>query len=308
MKITLSIIGLCLCITLSHAQGEFNLNENYNISEEGTLHLDTEDADVTIKGAHRNDVGVSIYRKVKGKQYGNKKFDIEVVEKNGDLYIKELDGNERVKFSMTVNSSTIYTIDIEVPHSIDLDIKGEDDNYALEYIDGSVFLKSEDGDIVMQKMGSEVIDINLEDGNIQLSEVSPKLKLKLEDGNFMSQKSEYYQIDIEVEDGNIRFDDGKIGDCKIKTEDGDIAISSAFKTNAKVDLSTEDGDVDINSNGAGGSFIVTMEDGDVSFSQRSLQLESKSKHKHVYNTIKKGNVEVNISVEDGDVDIAYEGS
>lgn len=305
MKISLSIIGLCLCITLSHAQGEFNLNEDYNISEGGTLYLDSEDADVTIKGTNRDDVGVSIYRKTKGKHYGNKKFDIEVVEKNGNLHIKEPESKEKVQYSVSINSKTIYTIDIEVPYSVDLDIKGEDDNYVIEYIDGSVYIKSEDGDIVLNNLDGDEIEIAIEDGDVQLTDSNANLRLKLEDGDFTSKASDLYDVDIIVEDGNVKFNGGSIGDCKIKSEDGDIRISSGFRSNSKVNIRTEDGDVNIDSNGEGGSFTVTMEDGDVSYAESSLNLESKSKHKHIYNTVQEGNVEVSISVEDGDVNIAH---
>lgn len=305
MKISLSIIGICLCITLSHAQGEFKLNEDYSIAKGGTLFLNTEDADVTITGTDRDDVGVSVHRVVTGKHYANRKFDFKVEEKDGNLHVKEMMEKKKMNISVYVNSNVTYTVDIEVPKGVNLDIRGEDDNYNIANIEGTLELISEDGDVLLKKIVGEKIDVTLEDGDVNVHNSSAAIQLEMEDGNFMSKDSELIELDIFIEDGNVDLHGGMVGDCKIKSSDGDINIASAFKTKSVIDIRTEDGDVDINSSGEGGTFTVSMDDGDVSFSRNSLELESKSKHRHVYNTIDKGTVEVKISVEDGDVDLNH---
>jgi len=77
MKIYLSLIGLCFCISIGHSQEAFKLDEKFDVENGGTLYLDTEDADINISGSDRSNASVKVYRKEEGKRYTNKDFELE---------------------------------------------------------------------------------------------------------------------------------------------------------------------------------------------------------------------------------------
>ena len=76
---------------------EFHLDEIYSISENGTITLSSDDADIFIIGSDRSDVHVKIDRVVeaKGIRWGEKNFDVKVSEAGGDLRIEDKEwGNQ----------------------------------------------------------------------------------------------------------------------------------------------------------------------------------------------------------------------
>mgnify|MGYP000185709571 CR=1 FL=1 len=65
-------------------------------------------------------------------------------------------------------------------------------------------------------------------------------------------------------------------------------------------ITAEDGDIRINAGGDGGTYLVNYSDGDVDYSD-DFSVTNNGKHQKTFRTTRRGNIDVKISVEDGDV-------
>ena len=114
----------------------FKLDESYQIDKQGTIYLDSDDANVRIMGSDRNDVHVKIFRKVtrKGMVFGNESFEVQVKPRNGNLYIQDI--QQQVSVGVVGYIREEYEITIEAPNSVNLDINGDDDDYDINVYGG----------------------------------------------------------------------------------------------------------------------------------------------------------------------------
>jgi len=305
MKIMLSLFSICLTISFLSAQQEYKLDERYTINQGGLFSLDTEDATVTITGSDRNDVSVKIFRKVTGKHYSNNKFELQIEERDGDLFIKEVKDRKGMNYTVHMNGKMEYTIDVVVPNRVALDLKGDDDDYKIRHINGNLKIAGEDGDIHLENINSDRAKINSEDGDVILRDFAGSLVLNNEDGDFKSHNSFYEDLDVEIEDGSIKIHNGSIANCNIETEDGDINIDASFDAQANINIVSDDGNININAAGHGGTYTIKFEDGDVDYTKSEFKLTNDSKRYRSLKTTRDGSVEVNIKVEDGDVDLSH---
>ena len=147
MKTTLlTLICLVVIGTSAYSQNEeYHLDENYKVDRTGRITLSSDDAKVTIKGSDRSDVRVKVDRVVttKGVHWGTREFAVDVEVRDGDLYIRE---QSRGNISIAGYMKEDYKILIEAPRGVSLDIRGDDDDYQISNIDGSVEIDVDDGD------------------------------------------------------------------------------------------------------------------------------------------------------------------
>lgn len=65
IKPALFVMMFILVAFQAHAQDNvYNLDETYSVDEKGTIHLESDDAEVTIQGTDRSDVHLVVYHKV----------------------------------------------------------------------------------------------------------------------------------------------------------------------------------------------------------------------------------------------------
>jgi len=306
MRLSFILTFFSLSLTQVWAQSEFNLNKTYPISELGQLEMNTDDAVVTIKGSDRTDVSIKVYRKVTGKQLGNKKFDFNVDASDGNIKITDHEYKDsNTKISIQWNSETIYTIDIEVPRSVNLDLVGDDDDYNISSISGNLALTVEDGSTEIRNFTGESIDIEIEDGDIDIQDANCSIELTIEDGDFQAKNSDFKKLNIKTEDGDISMRGSKIFDGRIRSSDGDIDLDIALSPETRLDIRTDDGNVDLNTRGPGGKYEVTFEDGDVDFSKQQFNTVKETRNSYQLASKSEGNVDIIIDVEDGDVDLNH---
>jgi len=301
MKLFLSTL-VVLSISLSlHAQYEYNHEETHAIAPDGILTLDTEDADVVITGTTRSDAYVKIHKKVTGKEKRSHKFDIEYIEQGGNLTIKEKKNKTGNSYTMGWNSKTVYTVELGLPSGVSMDIRGEDDNYTITNINGSIKIKSEDGDISLSDSSPKMLDVKLEDGDVELLTVRTDFDIKLEDGNISAENCEFGNLNLRLEDGDVMLNEVSLGSTKIVTEDGNIAIAVNCDSKTQVNINSEDGDIKIKTSGEGATVDVSYEDGDVDYNDDDYEVLNKTKRSKKLKTKKSGQATFKISVEDGDV-------
>ncbi len=209
--------------------GEFHLEKEYKINGTGQLRLHCSDAKVTIKGSSRSTAHVKIDRIVesKGFIFGEREFTVDIQEINGNLDIKE---RSQGSVGMIGYYHVKYSIVIEVPEGISLDVNGDDGDYTLTSINGK-------------------IDVSLDDADVQL------FSCKGNDFRFR------------LDDGDIRMDQGR-GVLEIDGDDSDIEIRNANFTSVVADV--DDGDFIIETSLAdNGRYSIDAQDGLISFTVRS---------------------------------------
>lgn len=280
----LLICLFCLVGFQIHAQeNEYNLDETYSISENGTIHLNSDDAEVEINGTDRSDVHLGVYRRVDidgWKINSEGTFKIEVDNRDGDLYIREAE-TERRRF-IVGNVREEYRISIETPRDISLDLRGDDDSYEISDVNLGMQIDADDSEIELRGAGGDNFDFNIDDGKIRMDEGQGRLKIRMDDGEFYIRQADFKEIDAD-------FDDGEVDITTTLADDGFYIFDM------------DDGDIELNIAGGGGEFDVHHDDRSI-FIDSNFEEVSSGENRSVYR-LSGGNARIEIDTDDGDVEL-----
>jgi DUF4097 and DUF4098 domain-containing protein YvlB len=262
----------------------FDLDEVYSLDPDGIIYLTTDDADVEIVGSNRRDVHLEIHYECKRSglfwESKGEAFDVEVRTENGNLYIKEIEDDRSHVGIMMQSHELRHTVLLEVPEGASLKIRGDDDDYDIDNIQGSISMDFEDGDAVLDKCLGGEYELEIEDGSIEMKGGKGSLSAYLEDGDIIVWDGAFEEIDAEV-------------------EDGDIEISTSLEDDGTYRLECEDGDIELVVLKGGGEFRITHEDGRVRASG-AYEEEEDEEHYSVF-ILPGGDAHVRIRTEDGRV-------
>ncbi|MGK7391713.1 MAG: DUF4097 family beta strand repeat-containing protein [Candidatus Cyclobacteriaceae bacterium M2_1C_046] len=246
---------LIICFTSSAQDNEFHLNKTYKISPAGTIDLRSSDANIHITGSNRNDVHVKIDRVVEidGLTWGDidKNFDVEVKEQNGDLLIAE-----RNEGSVTVMGSINedYNIYIEAPIGVSLKLQGDDDDYIIQNINGSITLNADDGNAEFLNCGGKYFDFDLDDGDIKMDGAAGELRLNADDADIIIKNASFNIIEVDL-------------------DDADLLIETSLAANGKYEFNGDDSDFELVVISGGGKFDIRHDDGSVRSSKSFTVIE-----------------------------------
>ncbi|MDN5200456.1 DUF4097 family beta strand repeat-containing protein [Fulvivirgaceae bacterium BMA10] len=261
----------------------YKLDEIYTIKLGGKISLSSRDADIKIVGSDRKDVRVKIYRKVVIRGFYNTnedKFKVDVFEEGGDLYIKEV--SRKWTGGVMVYTEKEYTILVEAPNNVNLKLDGDDDDYIIKNIEGSIKLDNNDGDVVLENCTGKDFDLKLDDGNVEISDAKGFFSLYLNDGNFTAENCSFDELDV-------------------RADDGDIYIETFIAENGGYNLKTDDGDIRIRVLGGGGEFEVQHDDASIRTSS-VFKTSYDSEHRSKF-TLAGGNSKIYLRTDDGRIDL-----
>lgn len=261
----------------------FDLNETYAVDANGTISLSSDDAEVTIVGSDRSDVHVEVHYKleVSGFSFGSRnKFEMEVREQNGDLIIEEQPRDfEGITFGST---SEEYTIRIEAPRGVSLALDGDDENYAIEEINGVVDISADDADVRLRACKGNKFSFSLDDGSIEMDEGRGSLAIDVDDG----------QADIK----NGRFDQ-----INLDSDDGDFSIYTSLSDGGTYNFDMDDGALAFYVTSGGGIFNIRHDNADIGVDdsfRRTVDEENEAKFE-----LAGGSAEIRIDVDDADIEL-----
>lgn len=280
IKSTLGMVCLCLLSFSLSAQedGEYTLDQTYSLDQNGTVHLRSEDADIRITGSDRNDVRVVIERfeEIRGAS-SRRSFEMEIEEKSGDLYIKE----RKRSSGWTMGYYRLdYEITIEMPKNGSLRIDGEDDDYVIKSVNGSIQLTTEDGDVELMDCNGDDFEIEMEDGDLKMDGGSGSLYINMDDG------------DADVRRGNFK-------DVEIRMQDGNMILETSLDDSGRYDMRGDDADMELVVLSGGGDFTISKDDGRVSASS-DFDLLRETDYRVEYK-LPSGKADVSIKTNDGRV-------
>ena len=283
LKTTLCFTLVFLVSTSLYAQDEYNLDETYEIEENGTVHLSSNDAEVTIEGSNRSDVHVVVYRyiDVDGINIGTSgTFRMDVEERGGDLYIRENNSDDQNMFIGTVDEE--YRITLQVPRKVALDLQGDDDSYDVRSISGAISINADDTEIDLSDVTGGEFDFDLDDGRISMEEARGKLKLSMDDGELDVRRAEFTEIDAEMDDGEM--------DITTSLADGGLYL-----------FDFDDGDLELNITGGGGEFDIHHDDHNIGVDSNFEEISS-DEDRSVYR-LAGGDSRIEIDTDDGDIEL-----
>ncbi len=264
-------------------ESEYNLDETYAIGNKATIHLNSNDAEVKIVGSDRSDVHLVVYRRIEADGWRVKsegEFSMEVENRGGDLYIREDDTDEfRVLFGSVREE---YRITIEAPRDVALDLQGDDDTYTITDINLGIKLSADDTEVELKGKGGDSFDFDIDDGSIRMEKGRGSLTLTMDDGEFYVRNAAFTEVNAEYDDGRVDMtttldsdgfylfdlDDGDVemniagggGQFDIHHDDKNISVGNNFEEtdtdedrsiyrlaggNARIEIDTDDGDIDL---------------------------------------------------------------
>lgn len=265
----------------AQSSDEFNLDEVYTIDADGTISLNSNDAEVTVVGSDRSDIRVEVHYKldVSGFSLGSRnKFDMEVREENGNLVLEE---QPRDFSGITIGSiDEEYTIRIEAPRAVSLDFDGDDEDYELRQIDGRIHISADDASVELTACKGNDFRFDLDDGSIEMDQGQGSL-------------------DIDVDDGQADILNGHFSSINLDSDDGDFRISTALTDGGNYRFDMDDGDLELLILGGGGTFNIFHNNADISvdsaFEQRVTE-ENESGY-----VLGNGSASVRIDVDDANI-------
>lgn len=274
--------SLLLITVCAFAQDDdFHLDKEYAISKNGTVDLSSSDAEVIITGTSRTATAhVKIDRTVVAKGWYKTKgsFRVEVETENGNLKIRE--------HQNTMNVGVIgyyeekYKIEIEAPEGSSLVIRGDDGDYFIKNIDGSISMNFDDGDAQLTGCDGSDFRFRLDDGD-----------LKMDRGKG--------SLDVVADDADVEILDAAFTNINARLDDGDFLVHTSLLNNGDYSIDSEDGMVLLEVLGGGGEFSIRHDDSRVKAEGNFKTLEETESFTKL--SLGQGSAKVNMKVDDATV-------
>lgn len=237
----IAIFSFAVCLTALAQDGNFKLDKEYTIHPKGKIDLRSSDAKVYITGSNRSSVRVKINRTVetKGWTWGGEDFEVEVQEVNGDLRIREHQTSSNI--SVVGYYREDYRIDIEAPEGVSLVVRGDDGDYFIKNINGSISLSLDDADVELSDCSGDKFDIRMDDGDLRMNEGKGSIEINADDADIAIYNARFSIIEAEV-------------------DDGDLVIETTLVENGTYRIRGQDGLIALTINGGGGMFEINHDD------------------------------------------------
>lgn len=279
-NLILALLTLCVVSVALAQDGDFHLDNVYKIDKRGTIDLTSSDAKVFITGSLRPDVHLKIDRSVvtKGIYNSKEEFTVEVDATNGDLKIRERQNS--YNSGIITYQKEDYKIEIEAPEGVSLTIRGDDGDYFVKNINGSISMSIDDADAQLTACKGNKFSFKIDDGDIRMDEGKGSLE-------------------IDADDADVQIYRGQFATIDSRSDDGDITIQTSLADNGQYSFKCQDGMIALDVTGGGGEFTIYHDDGHVTTTgnfQTKYESEDETRL-----TLAKGTARVSVRADDARV-------
>jgi hypothetical protein len=281
MKPLLLSVFLLFTVDAFAQDQDFHLDKEYAINKTGTIDLNSSDAEVIITGSERSATArVKIDRVVtmKGWYTSRGNFKVDVVADNGNLKMTEHQSSVNVVMVGYINEK--YKIQIEAPEGTSLVIHGDDGDYFIKNIDGTISLDIDDGDAQLTGCNGSEFKFRFDDGD-----------LKMDTGKG--------SLDVVADDADIEILEASFSSIDARLDDGDFVVHTSLPNNGRYTVDLQDGMVLFDVLSGGGEFSVRHDDASVHV-QGSFDTKEDSEN-FTRLTLNKGTAKVSIHADDANV-------
>lgn len=283
MKTPLLALSLSL-LTLGLSAQDFHLDKNYKVSATGTIDLGSSDAKVFITGSKRSNAHIKIDREVTTEGIvfgGNQEFSVEVVEENGNLRLREKKSGTSVGVIGVYNEK--YRIEIEAPEGMSLVIRGDDGDYYIKNVNGSMDMSLDDADVELADCKGAKFRFSLDDGDLKMDQGKGSIEIDGDDSDIVIYNAQFTSVNADVDDGDLR-------------------IETSLDNNGEYFFKSQDGLIALTVMSGGGEFDIRHDDGHVD-TQGQFNVISKGEHTTRLN-LPKGSAKVTMRADDANIRLA----
>lgn len=276
-NIILAFFTLCLVSVALAQDGGFHLDNVYKIDKRGTIDLSSSDAKVFITGSLRPDVHLKIDRTVvtKGLYSSKEEFSVDVDQTGGGLRIRERQNG--YNSGIVTYQKEDYKIEIEAPEGVTLTIRGDDGDYFIKNINGSISMSIDDAEAQLIACKGNSFTFRIDDGNIRMDEGRGALE-------------------IDSDDADVQIYKGQFSSINSNSDDGDVVIQTSLTDNGEYSFKCQDGMVGLTITAGGGDFTIYHDDGHIT---TSGSFETKyEREDETRLTLPKGSAKVTIRGDD----------
>jgi hypothetical protein len=276
---TILFFSSIILIAQSDKGRDFHLDNEYKLNATGTIRLTISDAKVFITGSNRSTAHVKIDREVssKGWIFGDERFTVDINEQSGDLIIKER-SNGSVGVVGYYNEK--YTINIEAPEGVNLVVNGDDGDYFLDNINGSIDLDLDDADVELTSCKGDNFKIRLDDGDLRMDTGKGTFDLDADDADIHIKRAAFTKIIADI-------------------DDGDFVVETSLSDNGDYFINGQDGLISLTVVDGGGKFEIRHDDARV-IAEGNFETIEKSENRTRL-ALANGNAKVSIHADDARV-------
>lgn len=281
MKPILLSLGLLVSLAVFAQDDDFHLDKEYAISATGTIDLSSSDADVIITGSSRSATArVKIDRTVtiRGWYKSSGDFKVDVETENGNLRIRERENS--VNIGVIGYFDEKYKIEIEAPQGTSLVIRGDDGDYFIKNIQGSISMNFDDGDAQLVNCTGSDFKFRLDDGDLKMDAGKGSLDVVADDADIEILNATFTSI-------NARFDDG------------DFIVHTSLANGGDYEIDSQDGTVELNVLGGSGVFSIRHDDSQIDADGEFNTLEDSDTYTKL--SLGSGTAKVSIRADDASV-------
>ena len=279
-KYTLLFTFTVLASTLLAQNGNFKLDKEYSMSKSGVVDLRSSDGDVFITGSDRATAHVKIERTVesKGVVWGDDEFSVNVETEDGNLMIRERQENVRVGIIGYYREN--YKIELSVPIGVSLKIVGDDGDYFIKNINGTISLDIDDADAELYNCTGNKFHFNIDDGDIIM------------DGG-------QGDLDLDSDDADVKIRNAKFNSIHADMDDGDLKIETSLASNGDYSINSQDGSVELIVTSGGATFDIRHDDARVVTEGNFKSIQRDEDHTKL--SLADGSAQFRIRMDDGGV-------
>lgn len=280
MKPILYVVCLLLANAAFAQKGDFHLDKEYKIGKTGIIDLVSSDANVVITGSDRATAHIKIDRvvTVKGWMSREESFEVIIKDDNGNLEIRE---RQNSNYSGIIGYyEEDYKIEIQAPKGVSLVVRGDDGDYFIKNVNGSISLSLDDADADLSDCLGDNFKFRLDDGKVRMNQGKGKLEIKGDDSDANILHGNFSSIDASIDDGELNIETtlNNDGNYYLRSEDGLIALSIL---------------------GGGGTFEIRHDDGRVTTEGNFKTLMESENETKV--SLASGSATVRLDADDGRV-------
>jgi len=217
-------------------------SKSYTVSGRATLHVSTDDGNVTIVSADQNTIDARVI--TSGYKIGP--HDVRIEEsQNGNQVTLNVKTPHTGWSLFQFNGHKSVQVELRVPRELDIEAHTGDGNVSTQGMSGQIHIDTGDGNVTADGLKGD-IRFHTGDGNIQASNLDGSVSADTGDGNLVL-KGRFDSLNLKSGDGNVEVQAGpgsKTGSgWTMQSGDGQITLRVPGDFHADLDAHTGDGNI-----------------------------------------------------------------
>jgi hypothetical protein len=215
----------------------------FDVADGGTLQVRVNDADVAVMTSSGGNATVDIRLRSNDMEWATDRFARTNYRArlDGGTVIVESDRDPRNSW-VSGKWMSVF-VEVHVPARFDLDVMTQDGDVAVGSFEGDARLRSQDGDIIVDRLTGGDIELRTQDGDVRAATLDGgRVNAHSQDGD-IEIDTLHGTVAMSTQDGDIRIGTATASQVELSSHDGDISL--AITSDARLELETADGDISI---------------------------------------------------------------